>query len=255
MCYSRFGTSFRPIIKSKVAKKKRKLHTIICNEGTEGEQWYSTTLSVTWAIDGGGWSSSLPGRFTPGIGQCPLSSRLVASQGRSGRVRKPPLPRGFDPRTKVSKMFKQVTLELGTDTLYRNISNMPPIDSARHYLIKVPFSVTLFISSACIPNFRDGDYFWNNWRCNTVWDVLCYCVVYWTSSDDRRSELQGFYIVGCGWVEYGLGVLVEWYRRIKEILEGNPHPVSLCLPWISRELAWYRIRVSAIIFQRLFPCR
>ena len=159
------------------------------------------------------------------------------------------------PEPKSLKMFKQDTLERGTDTLYRNIGSVPPIDSARHYLVKVPFSVTLYISSARIPNFRDGDYFWNNWRCNALWDVLCYCVVCWicTRSHERRSELLGFYIVGGRWVEYGLGALVEWYSRIREIHEGNPHPVSLSPPWISRELTWYRIRVSAIKFQRLFP--
>ena len=160
------------------------------------------------------------------------------------------------PGPKCLKMFKQHTLERGTDTLYRNIGNMPPIDGARHTLVKVPFSVTLFIPSARKPNFRGGDYFWNNWRCNTVRDVLCYCVVYCicTSSDDRRSELLGLYIVGGRWVGYGLGALVEWYMRIREILEGIHRPVSLCPPWISRELAWYRIRVSAIEFQRLFCC-
>jgi hypothetical protein len=160
------------------------------------------------------------------------------------------------PGPKCLKVFKQNTLERGTDTLYRNIGNMPPIDGARHTFVKVPFSVPLFTSSARIPNFRDGDYFWNNWRCNTVWDVLCCCVVYWicTSSDDRRSELLELCIVGGRWVEYGLGTSVEWYRRIREILEGIPRPVSLCPPWISRELAWYRIRASAIKFQRFLPC-
>jgi len=65
----------------------------------------STTcpLSVTWVLDGGGWSMSRPARFTPGMGQCPLSRKLVGSQDCSGRVRKPPLPRGFDPRPKVSE--------------------------------------------------------------------------------------------------------------------------------------------------------
>jgi len=39
----------------------------------------------------------------PWMGQCPVSRRLVGSQGRSGRVRKLPLPWGLDPRTKVSE--------------------------------------------------------------------------------------------------------------------------------------------------------
>jgi hypothetical protein len=72
------------------------------------------------------------------------------------------------PGPKCLKRFQQNTFDRGTDTLYRKVDNMPPIDGARHTLVKVPFSVILFISSAPIPNFRDGDYFWNNRRCNTV---------------------------------------------------------------------------------------
>jgi len=72
--------------------------------------------------------------------------------------------------------------------------------------------------------------FLSQWREISSGDVLCYSVVYWicTSNDDKRSELQGFYIVDGRWVEYGLGALIELYRRIREILEGNPQPVSLC---------------------------
>ena len=36
------------------------------HEGQEGEQRYSSTLTLTSAIDGGGWSTPSPGRFTPG---------------------------------------------------------------------------------------------------------------------------------------------------------------------------------------------
>ena len=249
---NRFGTSFQPTIKSKVAKK-RKVDTITCNEGTEGEQWYSSTLSVTWVIDGQ--------RYSPAASRLGwVSARCLAGWLRPRAVLEGcgKLPSRGDsiPWPKCLKMFKQNILERGTDTLFRNIGNMPPFDSAQHCLVKVPFSVTLFISSTSIPNFRDGDYFWNNWRCNTVWDVLCYCVVYWicTSSHDGRSELLGFYIVGGRRVEYGLGALVGWCTRIREILEGNPHPASLYPPRISSELSWYRIQVSAIKFQRLFLC-
>jgi hypothetical protein len=34
--------------------------------GPEGEQMYSSTLSLTLALDMGGWSSPRPGRFTSG---------------------------------------------------------------------------------------------------------------------------------------------------------------------------------------------
>ena len=36
------------------------------HEGPEGEMRYSSTLSLTSALDRGGWSTSRPGRFTPG---------------------------------------------------------------------------------------------------------------------------------------------------------------------------------------------
>ena len=36
------------------------------HEGPEGEQMYSSTLSLTSALDGGGLSTPRPGRFTPG---------------------------------------------------------------------------------------------------------------------------------------------------------------------------------------------
>jgi hypothetical protein len=36
------------------------------HEGPEGEYRYSSTLSLTSALDVGGWSTPRPGRFTPG---------------------------------------------------------------------------------------------------------------------------------------------------------------------------------------------
>jgi hypothetical protein len=35
------------------------------HEGPEGEYRYSSTLSLTSALDGSGWSTPRPGRFTP----------------------------------------------------------------------------------------------------------------------------------------------------------------------------------------------
>jgi hypothetical protein len=36
------------------------------HEGPDDEKRYSSTLSLTSAIDGGGWSTPRPGHFTPG---------------------------------------------------------------------------------------------------------------------------------------------------------------------------------------------
>ena len=57
-------------------------------------------LSLTSALDGGGWSTPRPGRFTPGKEtRYPLYRRLGGPQGRSGRVRKISPTPGFDPQT------------------------------------------------------------------------------------------------------------------------------------------------------------
>ena len=60
---------------------------------------YSSTLSLTSALDRGGWSTPRPASFTPGKEtQHQLYKRLGGPRGRSGLVRKIRLPRGFDPR-------------------------------------------------------------------------------------------------------------------------------------------------------------
>ena len=50
---------------------------------------YSSTLSLTSALDGGGWLTPRPGRFIPGKRtRYPFYRRPGEAQGRSGRVRK-----------------------------------------------------------------------------------------------------------------------------------------------------------------------
>jgi hypothetical protein len=66
------------------------------HEGPEGEQRYTSTLSLTSALDGGGWPRPHPGRFNPWKEpQHPSNKR----PRRSGQVRKISLLPGFDPRT------------------------------------------------------------------------------------------------------------------------------------------------------------
>jgi hypothetical protein len=70
------------------------------HEGPEGEWRYSSTLSLTSALDEGGWSTPRPSCFTPRKKtRYPLYRRLGGPQGRSGRLRKISPPPGFDPRT------------------------------------------------------------------------------------------------------------------------------------------------------------
>jgi hypothetical protein len=47
-------------------KGKGTVHPITGNAGPEGEKMYSFTHSLTSALDGGGWSTPYPGRFTHG---------------------------------------------------------------------------------------------------------------------------------------------------------------------------------------------
>ena len=53
-------------------KGKGKGHPRTGHEGPEGEQMYSSTFPSTLALDGGGWSTPRPGRFTPGNDPVPL---------------------------------------------------------------------------------------------------------------------------------------------------------------------------------------
>ena len=73
---------------------------ITVHEGPEGEQRYSSTLSVTSALDGGGSSKPCPDCFTPGKEtHHPWYRSLVGSQGWSGQVQNTSPPSGFDPWT------------------------------------------------------------------------------------------------------------------------------------------------------------
>jgi len=62
-------------------------------EGKEGEK-YSSTLSLTLALDCGGWSTPWPGRLTPGKETNKPSTKIVQRlgelQGQSRTVRKCP---------------------------------------------------------------------------------------------------------------------------------------------------------------------
>jgi hypothetical protein len=51
------------------------------HEGVLGEWRYSSTHSLTWALDGGEWSVSCPGRFTP-RGKAPSSHWIGGWVGR-----------------------------------------------------------------------------------------------------------------------------------------------------------------------------
>jgi len=55
-----------------VGKGKGKVHPRTGHEGSEGEWRYIATLSLTSVLDGGGWSTPRPVRFTYGKDPVPI---------------------------------------------------------------------------------------------------------------------------------------------------------------------------------------
>jgi hypothetical protein len=60
---------------------------------------YSSTLSLTTALDGVGGQRHVPAALPPVKTRYALYRKLGGPQGRSGQVRKISPPPGFDPRT------------------------------------------------------------------------------------------------------------------------------------------------------------
>jgi hypothetical protein len=55
-----------------IFRSKVKVHPRTGHEVPEGKKRYSSTLSLTSALDGGGWSVPRPGRFTHGNDPVPI---------------------------------------------------------------------------------------------------------------------------------------------------------------------------------------
>ena len=83
-------------------KKKVKVEVLprIGHQGSEGDIRFMSTLSLTSALLGDGWSTPRQSHFTPGKeAQYPLCRRLGGTQGRSKMVQKILPTLGFDPWT------------------------------------------------------------------------------------------------------------------------------------------------------------
>jgi hypothetical protein len=79
---------------------KSKIHPRTSLEGPEGEEKYSSTLSLNSALNWGGWLAPSTGRFTLGTKiHFPLYRIRGEPKDRSGRVRKISPPPELDPRT------------------------------------------------------------------------------------------------------------------------------------------------------------
>ena len=78
----------------------RQVHPRTGHEGPQGEQRYSSTLSLTSGLDGGGWLTPLPSCFTPGKDtQYLFYGSLVGPQGRSKLAHRISPPLKFNPWT------------------------------------------------------------------------------------------------------------------------------------------------------------
>ena len=76
--------------------KGKKIHPQTGHKDREGNQKYSSTLSLTSALNGNDWSTPRRGCFNPG--KEILDGWMDGPQGRSGRVREVSPTLGFDPR-------------------------------------------------------------------------------------------------------------------------------------------------------------
>jgi hypothetical protein len=78
---------------------KGKVHPRTGHERSEREKRYSSTLSLTAALDGGGWSTPCPGRLTPGNDPVPILHEAGWAPLTIRRVSKISPTPGFDPGT------------------------------------------------------------------------------------------------------------------------------------------------------------
>ena len=77
------------------SKRKGKVYPRTRHEDPEGEQRYSSTLSLISGLDGVGGQRHAPAALPPGKNRYPLYRRQGGPQGRSGRVWKISPPTGF----------------------------------------------------------------------------------------------------------------------------------------------------------------
>jgi hypothetical protein len=94
---SKWQMGFNSAFKGLNLKVKR-FHPRTSDDFPKGEWRYSSTLSLTSALDGVGDQRHVPAALPPGKTRYPLYRRLGGPQGRSGLVRKISSPPGFDPR-------------------------------------------------------------------------------------------------------------------------------------------------------------
>ena len=100
------------------------------HEGPEREKRYSSTVSLTSALDGVGGQRHAPAALPPGKIRHPFYTRLGGPQGRSGPVRNISPPPGFDPRT-VQPVASRYTYRGTPSLLVLQVSCLPPVPVLR----------------------------------------------------------------------------------------------------------------------------
>ena len=100
-CYSLLCSLFTDTISKnpfcfslKIKGKVKVKFALKGHEGPEGEYVYSSTLSLTSALDGVSGQSQTPAALPPGMTRYALFRRMSGPRGRSGRVRKFSPPTG-----------------------------------------------------------------------------------------------------------------------------------------------------------------
>ena len=113
------------------------LQTRTGHEGPEGELRYSSTLSLTSALELGGWLTPHPGRFTPGKDPLPIVQEAGWASGLAGRVGKISPSPGFDLSDRPVRSKSQYRL---TSFTYKRPTDM---------------CVSLHMTD-CLPNFQQA---------------------------------------------------------------------------------------------------
>ena len=92
-------------------KGKGKFHPRTGQESPKGELRYSSTLSLTSALDGVGGQRHASAALPPGKTRYPLYRRLVGPQSRSGQVRKISSPTGIRFPDRPTRSESLITLQ------------------------------------------------------------------------------------------------------------------------------------------------
>ena len=100
------------------------VHIITGHESPEGEYRYSSTLSLTSALDGVGGQRHAPAALPPGKTRCPLHKRLGGPQGRSERVRKILASTGIRSRDRLARKECLYRLRYPGPNMMKNISEL-----------------------------------------------------------------------------------------------------------------------------------